>query len=240
MTELRDPVQDLKRTVADAAYAQGQRHPTVAARLKWFLLGVVVGAVMMVWTAVAAAQTPLAAEQYRRDLTRVSQSIWGLVAPVSLLAAQIEQESGWRTRVVSSAGAGGLTQFMPATAEDVAARYGIGPANRFDPRWAMQAQSYYMRELFFAIEGADNASERMAFALAAYNGGMRWVERRRAMSAFPSLCIDASCDINPGITASNQRQNRDYSRRILMRLMPLYYLAGWGGPPLHLRYGGRS
>ena len=238
MTDPRDPVADLIALVERGAFIQGRQHPTLVAKLRWLLIGVVLGIVSTLWWAAAAAQVPPAAEAYRRDLVRAAQGVWGMDAPVSLLASQIHAESGWRPGAVSPAGARGLAQFIDATAADVARRYGGGPASPFDPRWAMTAQSRYMRELHGAVNGAANESERMAFALAAYNGGMRWVQRRRAASPTPERCFNAACDINPGITAANQRENRAYPRRIILELLPRYHAAGWGGPAYHARYLG--
>jgi soluble lytic murein transglycosylase-like protein len=237
-TEPRDPVADLIAIVERGGFIQGRRHPTLASRVRWLLIGVLLGIACTLWWAGAAAQVPPAAEAYRRDLVRASQDVWGMDAPVSLLAAQLHAESAWRPDAVSPVGAQGLAQFMRATAADVARRYGGGPPNPFDPRWAMAAQSRYLRELHGAIAGAANPSERMAFALAGYNGGARHVQRRRALSATPERCFNASCDINPGITAANQRENRVYPRRIILELMPRYHAAGWGGPALHARYLG--
>jgi len=231
-------VRDLLALVERGGFIEGRRHPTLASKVRWLLIGFTLGIVSTLWAASAAAQVPPAAEAYRRDLVRVAQDVWGMDAPVSLLAAQIHAESAWRADAVSPAGAQGLTQFMRATAADVARRYGSGPANPFDPRWAMTAQARYMRELHGSIAGAANESERFAFALAGYNGGMRWVQRRRAASATPGRCFNAACDINPGITAANQRENRAYPRRIILELLPRYHAAGWGGPALHARYLG--
>lgn len=228
---------DRERFIVAQAFVAG-REEGVKRSTRAFILGVVLGALAVVWTATALAQVPPQAEAYRRDLTRTAQSVWGMDAPVALLGAQIEQESAWNPQAVSPAGAMGLAQFMPRTAADMARRYDVGPANPFDPRWAMHAQSIYLRELH-GLVGAVNESERYAFALAAYNGGLRHVWTRQDMSPAPGRCINATCDIRPpGVSASNQRQNRDYSRRVLLVLMPRYHAAGWGGPALHARYGG--
>jgi len=192
-------------------------------------------AVLLIGWAVAAAQIPPRAEQYRRDLTRIAISVWGLDAPVALLAGQIEQESAWRPDAVSWAGAKGLAQFMDATGRDVAQRYGGGPPNPFDPRWSMTAQSRYMRELTGRIGAARNETERTAFALSAYNGGLRHVQRRQALSPDPGRCLGLTCDINPGIRPAAQRENREYPRRILLVLAPRYHAAGWGGPDIYSR-----
>jgi 4-hydroxybenzoate polyprenyltransferase len=54
----------------------------------------------------------------------------------------------------------------------------------------------------------------------------------------PARCLGATCEINPGISASNQKEDREYSRRIILVLMPRSHAAGWGGPALHARYLG--
>jgi soluble lytic murein transglycosylase-like protein len=234
-----DPVRDLLRVVErqafDSGLGVGQRRASNGA----FMRGLVVGALLAVAGigACAAQAIPLQAEQYRRDLIRESQAVWGLSAPVSLLAAQVHQESMWRADAVSWAGAAGLTQFMGATAQDIGRRYG-GLVNRFDARWSLRAQSLYMRELYRQID-AMNESERWAFSLSGYNGGLRRVFQRQALSADPRRCIYSTCAINPGIAAWAQRENEGYSRRIMLTLGPMYYAAGWGGPDLFSRYGSR-
>jgi len=237
MRHTGDPVRDMRVLAWASGFSEGQRCATLWLRLRWLLGGAVLGAALMLWSATAWAQVPLQAEQYRRDLTRIAISVWGLDAPVSLLAGQIEAESAWRPRAVSSAGARGLTQFIDTTARDIAARYIAGPPNPFDPRWAMQAQSYYMRELLGQVGPARNDTERMAFALSAYNGGLRRVRQRQALSPDPARCLGLTCDLNPGISVANQRENRTYPRRILLVLAPRYHAAGWGGADIYSRLG---
>lgn len=84
----------------------------------------------------------------------------------ALLAAQIQQESGFDPQARSSAGAGGISQFMPGTA----ARYGLSAADRFDPAQAIMAQAHHMHDLL-AQFGA------VPLALAAYNAGPQAVKR---------------------------------------------------------------
>ena len=47
------------------------------------------------------AQVPQAAQPYRALLVRTAHAVWGLDAPVAVLAAQIHQESGWHPQAVS-------------------------------------------------------------------------------------------------------------------------------------------
>ena len=64
-----------------------------------------------------ASDIPRAAERHRAELIRVSRAVWGVEAPVAVFAAQVHTESWWRNGTVSSAGALGLAQFLPSTAE---------------------------------------------------------------------------------------------------------------------------
>lgn len=206
-------------------FQQGLKRASLGSFARGLLVGVVLA---LLGIGVAVAQPiPEQANSYRRDLTRLSRSVWGMDAPVSSLAAQLHQESGWRKDAVSRVGAVGLAQFMPATARGIAREWGDIPAP-LDPRWSMLYQSRYMKQLYDGVAHATDPCERYAFALAAYNGGMGWVRRRQAMSPEPAFCLFATCDINPGIAAHNQRENEEYPRRILLRLTPIYYEALWG------------
>lgn len=76
----------------------------------------------------------------------------------ALLAAQISQESGFHPRARSPAGALGIAQFMPGTAE----LYGL--ADPFDPATAIDAQARLMHDLLRRFGS-------VPLALAAYNAG---------------------------------------------------------------------
>lgn len=81
---------------------------------------------------------------------------WGL--PPGYFVRQIQQESGFRPRVVSSAGAIGIAQFMPSTAA------GIG-VNPWDPVQSLNAAAQYMATKL-KYYGGDYRK-----ALASYNAG---------------------------------------------------------------------
>ncbi len=93
--------------------------------------------------------------RYRRAILR-SAMRWNVSA--ALLAAQLQAESGFDPRVVSSAGAMGIAQFMPGTA----ATYGL--RDPFDPVAAIDAQGHLMSDLLKQFGSP-------ALALAAYNAG---------------------------------------------------------------------
>jgi soluble lytic murein transglycosylase-like protein len=84
------------------------------------------------------------------------------VAP-SLLAAVASQESGFNASAVSKAGAQGLMQFMPSTAQGL----GINP---LDPTSAVNGAAKY-------LSGLQNQFGSTSLALAAYNAGPGAVSR---------------------------------------------------------------
>jgi soluble lytic murein transglycosylase-like protein len=187
-------------------------------------------------TVCASAQVPPAAYGYQRLQRQQAQAVWGLDAPMATLAAQVHQESGWNCDATSPVGALGCTQFMPATANDVARRYpdSLSPANPRNPRWAFRAQAQYMLDLHNGrgARGAADLCERMAFALASYNGGEGWVIRDRALADRQGLprgvYFDAAQAVNAGRAPQYKRENADYPERILLRIEPRDINAGFG------------
>lgn len=174
----------------------------------------------------AQAQVPPAAEAHRGPLKRNAQMLWGLNAPVATFAAQVHQESRWRPDARSPVGALGLAQFMPATAQWIGTMdpelRTAAPAN---PTWALRALVRYDLWLWQRLQALDDC-QRMAYVLAAYNGGLGWVYKRQKASPDPGRCLGATCLINPGVTEAAQRENAHYPEVILRRYEPLY--ASWG------------
>jgi soluble lytic murein transglycosylase-like protein len=82
-----------------------------------------------------------------------------------LLRAVIVVESGFDANAVSSAGAQGLMQLMPGTAES----YGVSDA--FDPQQNIRGGARYLRDLI------DRYDDDYELALAAYNAGEDAVAR---------------------------------------------------------------
>jgi soluble lytic murein transglycosylase-like protein len=179
-----------------------------------------------------AQQVPQAAARYRLELTRTAHSQWGLDAPVAALAAQVHQESGWNPLAVSRVGATGMAQFMPSTASwwcNLQALQGAA-CNPSNPTWALRALVGYDKWLFDRVRARDKVNQ-LAFALSAYNGGLGWVNRDKPLASnkgFDTLAwFDSVETVNAGRTAANWRENRDYPRRILLRIAPAYIAAGW-------------
>ena len=95
-----------------------------------------------------------------------------------LLAAQCYQESTFDPKARSWAGACGLMQIMPGTADHLgqimpgtADHLGLSRANIYDPEQNIAAAVRYLAELERNFSDIREHSERTKFVLAAYNGG---------------------------------------------------------------------
>jgi soluble lytic murein transglycosylase len=102
--------------------------------------------------------------------------------PIDLLQALMREESALDPRALSPAGAVGLTQLMPTTAQEVARRAGMGRIRReslSDASTNIRLGSRYLGELLRRFDG------QVALALAAYNAGpgavSRWLDQRRGL-----------------------------------------------------------
>lgn len=96
-----------------------------------------------------------------------------------LLAAQCYQESGFDPKAVSSMGAQGLMQLMPATARSL----GLSADQYYDPELNVKAATLYIRKLQSTFADIPDAGERTRFVLAAYNGGAGHVQDAQALAA---------------------------------------------------------
>ena len=84
-----------------------------------------------------------------------------------LMAAQCYQESTFDPNALSWAGAHGLMQIMPQTADHL----GLPRAQLNDPEQNIAAAARYLEELERAFSDIPSRRERQDFVLAAYNGG---------------------------------------------------------------------
>jgi soluble lytic murein transglycosylase-like protein len=89
-----------------------------------------------------------------------------------LIRAIIHAESAFNPKAVSHRGARGLMQLMPATARS------LGVGNRFDPEENIMAGTRYFRHLLDRVDG------KVKLALAAYNAGMRNVQKYGGVPPF--------------------------------------------------------
>ena len=104
---------------------------------------------------------------------------YGKRVPDELVLAVIREESSYRPGVTSPAGARGLLQIMPKTAQKLAADIGIELQDfdqLFDPAINVSLGTYYLGKLLSRFDG------RVSAAVAGYNAGpalvKRWLRER--------------------------------------------------------------
>ncbi len=95
-----------------------------------------------------------------------------------LMAAQCYQESCFDPNAKSWAGAQGLMQIMPATA----AHFGLPQNMVHDPEANVAAAAKYMAELQGMLTDIGDPSQRICYALAAYNGGLSHIRDAMALA----------------------------------------------------------
>ncbi len=93
-----------------------------------------------------------------------------------LIVALMYQESRFNPRAVSSSGASGLMQVLPATAQTI----DVGDLN--NPDNSIHAGVLYLDRLRSQFEEELPLSDRLWFALAAYNSGYNRVQRARSLA----------------------------------------------------------
>ncbi|HYF26455.1 MAG TPA: lytic transglycosylase domain-containing protein [Baekduia sp.] len=91
--------------------------------------------------------------------------------PVALFTALVWQESGFRPRARSRAGARGLTQLMPATARS------LGVRRIYDPAQNLDGGARYLKQQLTRFRSA-------RLALAAYNAGPGAVKRFKGVPPY--------------------------------------------------------
>jgi D-alanyl-D-alanine carboxypeptidase len=117
--------------------------------------------------------------------------------PGHWVRAVMHQESGGEQQAVSSAGAMGLMQVMPATYEELRVRYQLGD-DPYDPHNNILAGTAYIREMYdrFGVPGF----------LAAYNAGPDRVDAYLAgRAALPDETVNYVAAITPNLGADVPR-----------------------------------
>ena len=95
-----------------------------------------------------------------------------------LMAAQCYQESCFDPQARSWAGAGGLMQIMPATADEL----GLPRSQIYDPEQNVAHAAKYIALLSNKFSDIDSPTERIKFVLASYNGGSFHVRDAMALA----------------------------------------------------------
>ena len=125
--------------------------------------------------------------------------------PAWLVAGVIRQESAFNPKAESRAGARGLMQLMPPTAQEMAHRLGLSyrPADLYDPQVSLRLGTAYLRELLDDFHG------NLELALASYNGGPNRIERMW-QKAGPGVRLD---DFLENLSLD---ESKGYVKRILV------------------------
>lgn len=139
-----------------------------------------------------------------------------------LLLSLIKQESSFDSTAVSSAGAQGLTQLMPATALDVSPN--VVRAELLDVQSNVQIGAKYLSGLLGRFKG------NIVFALSGYNAGPgavdRWVKSNPDRK-----------DLLEFIESIPYRETREYVAAIIRNYFWYsHFLKGSEGPPLTLNH----
>ena len=121
-----------------------------------------------------------------------------------LMAAQCYQESTFDPKAVSFAGAKGLMQIMPATADLL----GLPRDKMYDPEQNIAAAAKYLGQLEGKFSDIRSRVERTNFVLASYNGGIHHIRDAMALAQRDGK--------NPHVW-------RDVSEYVLKLASPQYY-----------------
>ena len=121
--------------------------------------------------------------EFRGFIEQAAEDCPGL--PAEVLAAQLQQESGFNPAAVSPAGAMGIAQFMPGTwAAWGRDANGNGVASPFEPADAIDAQGRFMCDLLRRAETSGLTGGPIQLALAGYNAGWGAVLRYGGIPPF--------------------------------------------------------
>lgn len=163
---------------------------------------------------------------YRSMVAREAQAVHGPDAPTPMFVGQIKQESSCRPGITAADLGRGIAQFMDGTTKQVASLFPeLGPADPYNPRWAIRAMIRYDGWIYRRVKGKDEC-HRWGAALVSYNAGLGWVQRAQKASAAPEVWFDVTEKINPGQTAMNFTYSRSYPYKILLQHQKAYVSSG--------------
>ena len=117
-----------------------------------------------------------------------------------LVAAQCYQESTFDPKARSWAGACGLMQIMPGTADHL----GLARSDMYDPEKNIAAAVRYLGELENSFSDIRERSERTKFVLAAYNGGHFHIRDAMALAQKNGRNPRLWRDVEPFVLALSQ------------------------------------
>lgn len=127
----------------------------------------------------------------------VMEATQGTSIPPDLLLALLYHESGFNPSAVSSAGAQGIAQFMPGTAQE----YGIDPLNK---EQAINAAAQYLQKYYDIYKNWEDT-------LAAYNAGPgnvpHWRQIAETAKYVPSILGSIRGNLTPTSTGHIPRES---------------------------------
>ena len=127
--------------------------------------------------------------------------------------AQLYQESLCDPSAISHAGAGGIAQFMPATAREMAERLGFD-FDRYDAQQAIDAGAYYQARVMRTWRGRGRTPEdAYDLGAASYNAGTGNILRAQKRCANALRWADIHPCL-PDVTGRHARETRTYVERI--------------------------
>lgn len=170
---------------------------------------------------------------YARAIKTEAYSHWGVEVDATRFPPQIHQESWFRPGAKSTAGAAGLTQFMPKTRDwinqlfpDQLSEWAGEADTRFNPYWSIRAMILYDKWLWDRVSGATER-DHWAFTYSAYNGGLTWVHRDQQLAS--PYCDQYCWDCVAGYSKRAKwaiKENRGYVDRIYNLWNALYRTEG--------------
>lgn len=190
-------------------------------------------------------------------LIREQKQFWGDHPKPTTLAAQVEQESLWNpnARLKTSREEGvGFGQLTRAYRADGSIRFDVFSEtkaldkslkdwdwdNRFDPVFQLRAVIVKNKQLYAQVKGAKSNVDHLAFAYAAYNGGLGGVLSDRKLCAATPHCNPAIWFGNVQRTSLKAKSavkgyghsffdiNREYVINILITRREKYDTYYWG------------
>lgn len=127
------------------------------------------------------------------------------------LAAQCFQESRFRPRAVSPAGARGLCQFMSPTWAD--ARRALGVRDVYSASENVWAAGWYMRTQLAIWSAPRTDRQRLELAQAGYNAGAGNILAAQRLCGPCPTWDEIGCHL-PDVTGRHARETLDYVRKI--------------------------
>lgn len=137
------------------------------------------------------------------------------------LQAVAQVESGMDPQAVSSAGAQGLMQVMPATWFEIKSALNAEHFDPFNPEHNILAGTYYISKMYELWDRIPDKRERMRFALASYNAGYGSIVSARRSTARSSADRRAvykwsrvSAQLRRITGIKNAKQTREYVKKV--------------------------